>query len=85
MIFLTVIWSFDLHSAFLMLSLVISSFLCLLTAAAAARVYQALIVPSITYCSLTSFFCQPYRAKLLELLGSRGGNIIKCKVHKFQQ
>ena len=39
-----------------------------LTAAAAARVYQALIVPIITYCSLTNFFCQPYRAKLLELL-----------------
>ena len=54
-----------------------------LTAAAAARVYQALIVPIRTYCSLTNFFCQPYRAKLLELLGTRARNIIKCKVHKF--
>ena len=54
-----------------------------LTAAAAARVYQALIVPITTYCSLTNFFCQPYRAKLLELLGSRARNIIKCKVHTF--
>ena len=30
-----------------------------LDAAAAARVYQALIVPVITYCSLTNFFRQP--------------------------
>ena len=54
-----------------------------LTAAAAARVYQALIVPIITYCSLKNFFCQPYSAKLLELLGIRARNIIKYKVHKF--
>ena len=54
-----------------------------LTSVAAACVYQALIVPIIIYCSLTNFFCQPYHAKLLELLGARARNIIKCKVHKF--
>ena len=47
-----------------------------LTAAAAGLVYQALIVLIITYCSLKNFFCQPYCAKLLELLGTRARNII---------
>ncbi|XP_057297620.1 uncharacterized protein LOC130628654 [Hydractinia symbiolongicarpus] len=41
-----------------------------LSATAALRIYQAMIVPNATYCSLTNYFHQPYRMHMLELLDS---------------
>ena len=48
-----------------------------LTNIAALRVYQSLIIPIITYCSLTNYFSQSYRFRLLELLETRALNIIQ--------
>ena len=39
------------------------------------RIYQALIVPSITYCSLTNFYHQPYRKSTILLFESRVGKL----------
>ena len=39
------------------------------------RVYQALIVPSITYCSLTNFYHQPYWKATISLFESRVGKL----------
>ena len=42
-----------------------------ITELATLRIYQALIVPIITYCSLTNFYHQPYRKSYIITLESR--------------
>ena len=42
-----------------------------ITELATLRIYQALIVPIITYCSLTNFYHQPYRKSYILALESR--------------
>ena len=39
------------------------------------RIYQVLIVPSITYCSLTNFYHQPYRKSTILLFESCVGKL----------
>ena len=46
-----------------------------ITDLATLRIYQALIVPSITYCSLTNFYHQPYRKATILLFESRVGKL----------
>ena len=46
-----------------------------ITDLATLRIYQALIVPTITYCSLKNFYHQPYRKSSISLLDSRAGKL----------
>ena len=46
-----------------------------ITDLAILRIYQALIVPSITYCSLTNFYHQPYRKTTILIFESRVGKL----------
>ena len=54
-----------------------------LTNVAALRIYQALVLPTIMYCSLTNYFNQPYRRNLISSLEQRARIIVNVDETPF--
>ena len=56
-----------------------------ITDLATLRIYQALIVPIITYCSLTNFYHQPYRKSSILALESRVCKLTNKDIPSFNK